>query len=354
MEQKNLIIQTAFLGDLLLAIPLIKSVKAKDPQRKLVLFCRTGFGDFFLKTHLVDEVIEVDKKNKSSFKEASKKLRSNTYQWVISPHESLRTAKLVGALKAEKKIGFKKWWNFLIFNQRIDKPIQMPDALRQLALAKFLQPEFYKEFKRIQLNSVFQNNADYKDQQIIPEWASLKLNDLKNQRTKHNFDFFKPTAILAPGSQWPTKRWGLEGFIKVADTLRANNFQVMLVGSLADKELTQKISTQVQNCIDLAGETTVYDLAVIMAKSQILITNDSGLMHLGSVAGLPTVAIFGPTTLALGYRPWQDHARVVEISLPCRPCGKHGHLKCPIGTHECMKAIPAERVLQELQALVPR
>jgi heptosyltransferase-2 len=86
-----------------------------------------------------------------------------------------------------------------------------------------------------------------------------------------------------------------------------------------------------------------------MTKAEALICNDSGLMHLASVAGLPTVAVFGPTTIALGYRPWQNQARVVERELFCRPCGKHGHVRCPLNTHECMKSISESQVLKEFR-----
>jgi len=68
-------------------------------------------------------------------------------------------------------------------------------------------------------------------------------------------------------------------------------------------------------------------------------------MHLGSTAGTPTVSIFGPTILEFGYRPWNARAEIVQIDLSCRPCGKHGAKKCPLGTHACMKGISSRVVI---------
>jgi heptosyltransferase-2 len=102
-----------------------------------------------------------------------------------------------------------------------------------------------------------------------------------------------------------------------------------------------------------AGTTSLADLVSLLATGTALICNDSGAMHAAAAAGLPTVAVFGPTTLDLGFRPWNTRAIVVQRELGCRPCGAHGPMVCPIGTHECMEALPAREVLQALDLLVP-
>ena len=98
--------------------------------------------------------------------------------------------------------------------------------------------------------------------------------------------------------------------------------------------------------INLAGQTSIPDLFYLYSQGEYLIANDSSPIHLAAMSAAKTIAIFGPTTLSLGYRPWNDKARVAQIELICRPCGAHGHNKCPIGTHDCMKKLGAQHVMQ--------
>ncbi|MEN0060098.1 MAG: glycosyltransferase family 9 protein, partial [Bdellovibrio sp.] len=130
--------QTAFLGDLLLSIPLLKKCREIWPQHKLGLVRRKGFGDFFLKTHLVDQVFEIEKGKSDSYAKVVEHLRYVEVDNLISPHESLRTAFLSSQIKARHKIAFQKSWNFLFYSTRLPKNAQLPDALRQLSL---LAPE---------------------------------------------------------------------------------------------------------------------------------------------------------------------------------------------------------------------
>jgi heptosyltransferase-2 len=87
--------------------------------------------------------------------------------------------------------------------------------------------------------------------------------------------------------------------------------------------------------------------------AELVVTNDSAGQHLAALAGTKTVSVFGPTVLPFGFRPWNSQAIVVErFGLSCRPCGKHGPMKCPIGTHECMKSIRSNEVYQACERLL--
>lgn len=336
----NLLIQTAYLGDLLLSIPLIKGIKrlSKEP---LELVARKGFADILKEGGLVDVVHEVDKKDWSTFDIITQKLRVRRFNWIISPHQSLRSANFVRQLKADKKIGFKTWWNFPAFDIRLARPMNFPDALRQLSLLRAVDPELSKRLEDLQIR--VHNRAPLftrADLPEIPDWASMSIAKFAKPRTAREKRIF-----LAPGSQWATKKWTPEGFAATGKIYRARGYDVVLVGSTPEKEVCRVIAEQIPGSRNLCGETSLSELAELFSTGALLIVNDSGLMHLGAVAEIPTVAVFGPTTLDLGYRPWQPHALVVESDLGCRPCGKHGHQKCPIGTHACMKTISAQDVL---------
>ena len=343
----HLVFQTAFPGDLFLAIPLLKRIREWDPESSLTLACRPGLGDFFLRSGLVNEVIEVDKRSAAGRHRSLARLRAQVWDVVFVPHESFRTALWMARVRAKQKIGFRKWWNFPIYTQRVARPIDYPDALRQLSLLAPLDPSLAEKFGGAELQDLRSphNQSSPLDLAVppIPEWASMGL------------QAGKPAGriiFLAPGSVWATKRWTRQGYQALAQLLVQRGYQVVLVGSGQEKELCQAIAGEVPGVINRAGQTSLAELVELFSTGMALVCNDSGAMHAAAIVGLPTVAIFGPTTLAQGFRPWQNRAVVVQRTLGCRPCGKHGSEHCPIGTHECMEKIAPGDVLAALEKLL--
>jgi len=339
----NLCFQTAYPGDVFLAIPLLKRMRLKEPGMDLVLACRPGLGEFFLKYKLVDRVIEIDKKSGAGRAKALDALYAEEWELVVCPHESPRTALWMRKLKAGQKLGFQKWWNGFAFSKRVRKPVEYPDALRQLSLMAAVDSSLAEIFASPEM-SYFKNPFSRRsplalDVPAVPDWASMKVLDNKPDGR---------TVFLAPGSVWATKRWTESGYVGLAGLLRARNFNVVLVGSPDEKELCEKIASQVPGLSSRAGSTTMCELVELLATGVALVCNDSGAMHAASAAGLPTVAVFGPTVLDQGFRPWNTRSTIVQHDLKCRPCGKHGANKCPISTHECMTHITSEDVYTAL------
>lgn len=358
----HLVFQTAFPGDLFLSVPLIRRIRDWDPQTPIVLACRPGLGEFFLKSGLVNEVIEIDKRSRAGRHASMRKIWSQEWDAVFVPHESVRTALWMWRVRARRaKVGFKRWWNGVFFDKRVKKPMEFPDALRQLSLLapldshladKFAANEF-EVFKSPLAQETLVNFATPE----IPEWASMTMGQLPAKPLPTPENRLGRRVFLAPGSVWATKRWKEEGYEALASLLMARGYSVELVGSGAEKALCEEIAAKVPGVINHAGKTSLGGLIDLFKsaahgeKGAILVCNDSGAMHAAAIAGLPTVAIFGPTVLAQGFRPWQNQALVVQRSLPCRPCGKHGAQKCPIGTHECMEAISPGEVLGAVEIL---
>jgi heptosyltransferase II len=299
-------------------------------------------GAFFEHQKLVNKTYEIKKNNKATYEAVLKEIKNQNYDFCFCPHQSFRTALFVSRIKAQEKVGFKKWWNRFFFSKRVARDLELPDALRQASLlgpwennSKF---NLYKNSNR-ELPALSTDLSMQVDVQPVTFKSPLVA-----RLSETNF------VLLAPGSQWATKRWTEEGFIDVARTLKSEKFEVALIGmGKDDRDINFRITKAVPGLVDLTDQTDLNELANLMMKAEALVCNDSGLMHLASVAGLPTVAVFGPTTLALGYRPWQNQARVVEKELFCRPCGRHGHQRCPLNTHECMKAIGSSLVLKEFR-----
>lgn len=166
----------------------------------------------------------------------------------------------------------------------------------------------------------------------------------------------RPFISLAPGARWSTKMWPWERFAEVGLSLaRQTGMKILILGSGQDKELCEKVARHIGEAAkNLAGETSLLEAAALLARSCLLVTNDTGLMHLAVSVGTATVAIFGPTTEELGFVPPGELATVVETDLPCRPCTTIGRRNCPLGTHDCMLQVSVALVFREALTLIER
>ncbi|MEK7356370.1 MAG: glycosyltransferase family 9 protein [Bdellovibrionota bacterium] len=364
--RERLVVQTAFLGDVLLSLPLIRAIKREWPDDRLVVLVRRGVGSYLRDSGLVDEVVEVEKSASSSWRTAKAALRSREFELVVCPHESFRSALFVSGLTAKKKVGFERFFNSFAFDLRLVRPLTLPESLRQLSLVRteiasigpliddfeksqgaaggqgprkgeLIAPSMQLEMRVPKLTSIraaFESGGDW--QSLLSTGAQRMADDLAVGK--------KPLVVLAPGSVWKTKMWTTEGFVDVAKSWISRGAKVAIFGSPDEAPLADEIA-RLSGATSIAGKTSLFESAELLALAELLVCNDSGAMHLGATAGTPTVGIFGPTILEFGYRPWNPRASVVQIDLDCRPCGKHGAKKCPLGTHACMKGISAKAVL---------
>jgi heptosyltransferase II len=339
-----LIVQTAFLGDLLLGIAFFKRLRHLYPSAKIHLVCRQGLGDLMHELGMADLTYEIKKGDGGSYQEIKNRLKKISFQKIFSPHESLRTALLIKSLKAKKKIGYFHLWNFPFFDLRIKKPFGLPEALRQLSLLA----EEDASVKDLLVD--YQQKYPAGDLGPVPSLASIELEKVQSLTAPQ---ISGRVICLFPGSVWATKQWRLEGFTDLAKRLTLSGYQVVLLGGKGEESLGKAILQEVPSAVDLIAKTSLQETLKIIQAALLVITNDSAGQHLATVAGAPVVSIFGPTVLQFGFRPWSEKARVVEKVLACRPCGPHGHQQCPLGTHECMKMISSRDVLQAAVELIP-
>ncbi len=376
MAQKILIIQTAFIGDALLSIPLLKNLKKFYPEAELTYLCRKGMGDLLSRLSLVNEVLEVDKSNSKNFKAVQKRLKATKWDWIICPHESFRSQILVHGLVSPRKTSYKQMLNGVTFNERVERPMDLPEALRSVALLQVAHPELKTSFENFRKQNDQLRKIDFKISTTLMEEFGLKRADHKNiirdfrkvpEEFSMEIEYFaelrsrkrepseKVKAILnnvgnrklyviAPGSVWETKIWRREYYRQICEKLSKDAF-VLLIGGPPERALCADLLTGLSNVYNAAGETSLWESAELLACSDQILTNDSGAMHLASLSSASLLAVFGPTILEQGYRPWNNHARTIESTIYCRPCGKHGAKKCPLNNHACMKLVDPEHVM---------
>ena len=353
----NLVVQTAFLGDLLLSIPLLKKCREIWPDHELGLMCRKGFGDFFLKAGLVDHVYEIQKGQRNTYQDILKSLSSRDIDVLISPHESWRTRLFCFQVKAKTKVSYSDILSKWIFNQQVVKPRNAPDPIRQLSLLKPFSPELAKEIHYYETSAKPYTLDAHRKLESVPHWASMSLRkevltstaSYEALRTKLDLQDFdsKKAVLLFPGSVWATKRWKRESFIELGQKLQTSGHKVYIMGGPGEESLAEEVHQEIPGSQNWAGKTKVWESAQLIVRSALLVGNDSASTHLAAVCETPLIAVFGPTILEFGFRPWSNKAFIHHNpAVKCRPCGKHGHQKCPVGTHECMKTIAAEEVFE--------
>lgn len=338
--KSNLVIQTAFLGDLLLSIPLLKRLKKLFPDDKLIVMCKSGLGEFLLKEHLVDEVIEVEKGSAISYRQARTELNKYQLRNIYCVHRSMRSLFFAAGLKAQKKFGFSSLLGFWIFDEVIDYHTENPEVLRQFSILETSDPETLEQLA-VEDFSVL-NKADLP---AVPSYFSYPATEGKRAASKR--------VALFPGSVWATKKWKKAGFAELAVLFRKAGYQIDLLGGPTEKILCEEIAAQAGDVRVLAGRLTIAETIVSLADYDLVVTNDSAPTHMAAYRNTPVLTIFGPTTLKQGFRPWSNNAGVVEnAELKCRPCGKHGHNVCPLKHHNCMNAISAAEVFAKAMQLL--
>jgi heptosyltransferase-2 len=162
-----------------------------------------------------------------------------------------------------------------------------------------------------------------------------------------------PLLVLAPGSVWLTKRWPhyRSLAIALATDPRTARARLVVIGGSADSGLARDIAEGMQSIaaplpVDATGRLPLLASAALLQRAGAIVTNDSLPLHLASAVGTPTVALFGPTTPELGFGPLAPHADALDVrGLPCRPCHAHGPAACPLGHWRCMEELSVARVI---------
>jgi len=159
----------------------------------------------------------------------------------------------------------------------------------------------------------------------------------------------QPIAVFCPGAEYGSaKRWPVPYFAEIAQRLQKHGFAVWLVGSAKDKEIADKIvSLGNQTCRNLCGSTELADAIAIISCAELVVSNDSGLMHLAAAMNKPMLALFGSSSPRFT-PPLSDKAKVIKLDLKCSPCFKR---ECPLGHFNCMMKLTPDMVWQEIEQM---
>jgi len=336
LPRKILVLQTAFLGDVVLTLPLVQLLHRRFPNADID-FVATPKGAEVLRHHpAIHSIIEYDKRGserglRGIFSLASK-LKQVRYEVALVPHRSLRSALIVALSRIPLRVGFDTSMGSIFFTKRITYKKASHEIERNLTLLKV----FGIDHREKEYPSLYPSQQDASAVDTFLAENGVHANDT--------------IVAIAPGSVWNTKRWLPERFGEVVRKLRSAGLKVILVGGKEDATLCADIagSSEKKEVIVAAGSFTILQSAELLRRCAAIVTNDTAPMHLAVAMRTPVVALFGPTVPAFGFAPYGERDVVLQTEgLPCRPCSIHGGDRCPIGTFDCMKRIDAKLVFEK-------
>ena len=184
-------------------------------------------------------------------------------------------------------------------------------------------------------------------EELKPPLPTLALQVNQAERSavfdRLGLDRSRPAAALCPGAEFgPAKRWPARYFAELAQGLAAHGCAVWLIGSQSDRPVGAEIVQASGGiCRNLCGETTLTEAIDLLASCSLVVSNDSGLMHVAAALGRPLVALYGSSS-PLYTPPLSADARILKLDLPCSPCFQR---ECPLGHFNCMMQLTPDKVL---------
>jgi len=339
--ENALVLQTSFLGDTVLTLPLICEIRRRFPVKKLSVVCLPLSGELLQDHPAVDQIIIDDKRSLNrgwrGMRRMAARLKSEEFTVALTPHKSLRSALMLSLARIPQRVGFRESRGWFLFHGRADRDPARHDVERNLSVLQVfgLPPEQCERALDLPVSAAIQDAVKQK-------LRSFGVNDSD------------PIVGVSAGSVWPTKRWSSAGFARLVRMLRQQHgCQVLLFGGADDARVVEAVERQSGGAaVNLVRRIGLRELAAAIDCCDVFVTNDSGPMHVAVARRIPTVALFCATTPDLGFYPYTSDAIVVQRDLSCRPCASHGGRRCPLGTEACIREIHPETVLRAVEKLL--
>lgn len=342
-----LIVKMSAIGDVIHTLPALNALRAHFPDAHIAWLVEEAASPLVEGHQALDRVLISKRKSwvrgllgpsgLDNIREAYsfvKEIRDTRYDIVLDFQSLLKSGVLIGLVRAKRKIGYDKGMEHMehsyhFLNERVP-PVNMDiHALsRGMMLLEFLGIQSRKIVYDLPIGDRDRAMAD----------------DLL---VRHGLRGHRPLVLIHPVAKWETKLWGARKFSILTDRLiEQYNARVAFTGSQGDRTIIQDmISMMKGEAVNLAGDTTLKTLGALYEKSDLLISTDTGPMHLAAAVGTPIVALFGPTA------PWRTGPfgpghKVIRVGLECSPCFKR---ECT--TKDCMEQISVEDVLDGVEKL---
>jgi heptosyltransferase-2 len=338
MPDKFLVIQTAFIGDAILTLPMIEKLKEKFPSEEIDVLCIPSTQEIFSASPFVSGVLVLDKRGKHKsilqmYKFANQ-IKDKKYSKIFSPHRSFRTSLLVTQSGVKDTYGFSTSSMFHVYKHVVDYEFESHEVQRNLKLIGF----------------------DYSSDswRIIPK---LTISELARSKVLDFLSYLKPKRdfiAIAPGSIWKTKRYPEKYFREIINYFINRSYNIIVIGSEADKEMCERIAgSNGSSLVSAAGKFSIIESIELLRNVKLLVTNDSAPTHMGVCADIPVLTIYTSTIPGFGFYPYNKKSSYISYdNLKCKPCGIHGYEFCPIKTFDCGEKLVPQNIITKMEDIL--
>ncbi|HEU5303056.1 MAG TPA: glycosyltransferase family 9 protein [Gemmatimonadales bacterium] len=329
-----LAVRFSSIGDILLTTPLLRAIRHSYPGARITVVTKRAYLPLLSHNPRIHRVIGLAPNG--SLAGLAADLRGDRYTTLLDLHDNLRSRVLRLLVPG-------RWTTYpkhrlaralLVHAKRNRYRDRRPVAERYFSAAKHLRvipdgapPEFF----------------------IGPEATLEAISWLRSQGLES-----EPGIIaVAPGAAHATKRWPVGHWRTLIDRIAGDGSPVVIAGGPDDAPLAAHLADGYGSRVtSAAGVFGLQGTGALLRRARVLVSGDTGVMHMATGVGTPVVALFGPTVEAFGFFPYSRLARVVELPLPCRPCSTQGGPRCPLGHHRCLVDLPAGAVYEALRQLI--
>jgi heptosyltransferase-2 len=334
--KKILIRGPNWVGDAVLGIPAMKAVREHFPEAEITVFVRPWVAGLFTAAPFVDTVWSEPKPSGvGDWTRISRSIRDRGFDLALLFPNSFESALMMFLAGIPRRIGYAtdaRGW-------MLTKSIKPADDARH-------QIYYYMDLVKILSTAT-----------TTPSPPSVEINATSQERRDartlllaEGIPEGAPFLVLNPGAAYGSaKRWHIDRFARVAQTLsRELHLLIVLIGSEAERSISEQVNDRMtRSAVVLNGKTSLETLIGVLSESSLMITNDSGPMHIAAALGIPTVAVFGSTDERVT-GPYGPHTRIVKQAVECSPCLLRD---CPID-HRCMNNVSVEDVCRAARELV--
>lgn len=365
--QRILLIKPSAVGDVVHTLPVLVKLRARYPKARIDWLVTPAIADLVRHHPAVSNIIHFDRRGytkmwrswraASGFAKLFSSLTRPRYDLVLDLHGQFRSAALAIATGAPVRIGWDRPRKETRGTRRLPDEAYRHGwtGAREFAwLAythhiRFPTLEMHAIDRYMRLSPMLGLDEGPPDCRVpIADHAEKRVELLLTSRGLLDQRF----AVLVPGTLWETKHWHAEGYAKTARYLMGTGRSVVLAGSPSERIRCRDVAQRAPGVHDLSGQTSLAELAALIRRAAICVTNDSGSMHLAVSLGRPVVCVFGPTD-PIWIGPYGRTDAVVRAELPCSPCYLRKLSRCP-HDHACMKQVTAENVIQRIEQVLAK
>ena len=326
--QSFLIIQTAFIGDVILATGLIEKLHQHYPEASIDFLVRKGNEGLLIGHPFLRNVLIWNKKESklSNLFKVINQVKSNRYDCVVNVHRFASSGLITGLSGSKWKIGFDKNPLSFMLSKKVEHEIgNLHEVERNHLLIKDITDDTSAKPK------LYPSEKDFE-----------KARPIQNE----------PYLCIAPTSVWFTKQFPAEKWIEFLKSVASAARKIVLLGASSDHSVCESIrlASNNTNVVNAAGKLSFLESAALMKGAVMNFVNDSAPMHLASAMNAPVTAVFCSTVPSFGFGPLSDRSIIVETKekLECRPCGLHGFRACPKGHFKCAHSIPIDELVNSI------